>query len=204
MRHSAAYRTYFSVEGDRKHTAVGGLLKRLVDVVLATFTLLLMAPMLILASVLIRLLLGTPIIAVERSVGLDGKVFDRLRFRTEPDSVAPVGPWIEAVATALREYGFDTLPQLYNVVRGDMSLVGPEVVGAQQALPYGVEGPELLRARPGLLSVKRHARHILHPAGGEIGPERLYIMRWSLWLDVRIVFGALARSHVIDANSPAK
>ena len=204
MRHSAAHRKHFGLLPGRKPSVVGGLLKRAVDVVFATFALVLLAPILVVTGFVVRLLLGTPIIVVERSVGLGGKVFGLLSFRTEPDSVSSVTQSTEALATALRNSGIDKLPYLYNVVRGDMSLVGPEVVGAQQALHYGVEGPGLLRARPGLVSVKRHAGHILRPARGEITAERLYIMRWSLWLDVRILFGALARSHATDVDSPTK
>ena len=204
MRHSAAHRKYFGLLPSSTSTAVGGPLKRAVDVFFATLALIMLAPILVLTAVLIRLVLGKPIIVIERSVGLGGKVFGRLRFRAERDSVTSDNPCTEAITTSLRASGTENLPQLYNVVRCDMSLVGPEVVGAQQALLYGVEGPELLRARPGLVSVRRHARHILKPDTGKIGLERIYIMRWSLWLDVRIAFGALARSHVTDADRPTK
>jgi lipopolysaccharide/colanic/teichoic acid biosynthesis glycosyltransferase len=84
-----------------------------------------------------------------------------------------------------------------------MSLVGPQLLGVQHALRYGVEGPELLLARPGLVSVQRLA-HVLGPSIGEIGAERLYILRWSLWLDVRLLWSALACINTADTKSPAK
>ena len=206
MRHTAADRKYSGsgVRSRQKRAAVGGLIKRVFDIVFATLVLVVLAPVLVVTGPLIRLLLGTPIIVVERSVGLGGKVFALLRFRTEPTSATSVNELTKAVTTALRESGIDKLPYLYNVLRGDMSLVGPELVGAHHTLRYGIEGPELLLARPGVVSVRRHALLILHPSMGDIGPERLYILRWSLWLDLRILCGAFSRIHATDANSPAK
>ena len=201
MRYSAAQKLYSenAVDG-RKRSAVGGLPKRLVDVVIAASALIVLAPVLVLTGVLIRLVLGSPILMTERSVGLGGQVFALLSFRTEPNSSSSAGPWTEAVTTALRAAGIDRLPQLYNVVRSDMSLVGPELVDAQHALQYGMEGPELLLARPGLVSFRRQALHILGPSTGEIGLERLYVLRWSMWLDLRILWGALARTHAADTD----
>jgi lipopolysaccharide/colanic/teichoic acid biosynthesis glycosyltransferase len=203
MRYSAAHllSSGKGVLDSRTRSAVGGGLKRGLDVFLATLVLILLAPILVLTSVLIRALLGAPILVTERRVGLGGQVFALLSFRTEPNALS--NPWIEAVTTALRASGIDKLPHLFNVVRGDMSLVGPELIDAHHAQDYGMEGPGLLLARPGLVSVRRHGLHILGPS--QIGPERLYIMRWSLWLDVRILCDALARSHAAaDANRPTK
>jgi lipopolysaccharide/colanic/teichoic acid biosynthesis glycosyltransferase len=118
----------------RERVAVGGVLKRGVDVVVATSALVLLAPMLVVTGVLIRLLLGRPIMVTERSVGLGGQVFALLSFRTELNSSTSADPWTEALTTALRASGIDKLPHLCNVVRGDMSLVGPELIGAHHAL----------------------------------------------------------------------
>ena len=205
MRYSADRRknSGSGVVSGRKRAAVGGLVKRTFDVVVATLVLVLLAPILVVTGVLIRLLLGSPILVVERSVGLGGKVFALLSFRTEPESATSVSELTKAFTTTLRQSGIYKLPHLYNVVRGDMSLVGPELVEAQHALHYGMEGPELLLARPGVISVRRYARHILRLSTAEIGPERLYILRWSLGLDLRILCGALAPTHA-TANSPAK
>jgi lipopolysaccharide/colanic/teichoic acid biosynthesis glycosyltransferase len=206
MRYSAPHRhsSANGVLGGRKRAAIGGRLKRGFDAVVATLVLVLLAPILVVTSVLIRLLLGRPILVTERSVGLGGQVFARLSFRTEPNSSTPASPWIEAIMTALRASGIDKLPHLYNVVRGDMSLVGPELIEAQHAQDYGMGGPELLLARPGMVSVRRHGLHILRSSTGQIGPERFYLQRWSLWLDLRILCGALARSHATDAHRPTK
>jgi lipopolysaccharide/colanic/teichoic acid biosynthesis glycosyltransferase len=179
------------------------LSKRIVDVVFATLALTVLAPLLILTGALICLLLGRPIIATERTVGLGGKVFALFRFRTESNCTAPLSEWAGAVTSALRSSGIDKLPHLYNVVRGDMSLVGPQLIDAQHAMRYGVEGPELLMARPGLVSVQRYG-HILGPPTPDAGLETLYIRRWSLGLDLNILRGALACIHAEDASSPTK
>jgi lipopolysaccharide/colanic/teichoic acid biosynthesis glycosyltransferase len=203
MRYSAAHREAGNaLLNGRTRTAVGGGLKRGLDVFLATLVLLLLAPILLATSVLIRVLLGAPILVTERSVGLGGQVFALLSFRTEPSALP--NPWVEAVTTALRASGIDKLPHLYNVVRGDMSLVGPELIDAQHAQDYGMEGPELLLARPGMVSVRRQGLHILRSSTAEIGPEQLYMLRWSLWLDLRILCAALVRIHATAANRPTK
>jgi lipopolysaccharide/colanic/teichoic acid biosynthesis glycosyltransferase len=125
MRYSAAHRQSSAngVLGGRKREAVGGALKRGLDVAVATSLLILLAPIIVVTSVLIRLVLGRPILVTERRVALGGQVFALLRFRTEPNSATSANPWTETVTTALRTTGIDKLPHLYNVVRGDMSLV---------------------------------------------------------------------------------
>ena len=190
--------------GGRKRAALGGMLKRVIDVVFATLALVLLTPLLVATAVLIRLLIGRPIIVAERSVGLGGEVFAVYRFRTTLDDAAAASGWTEIITQALRTSRIDKLPHLYNVVRGDMSLVGPELVGAHHALHFGIEAPELLLARPGVVSVRRYVPHSLRTSRGEIGPERLYFLRWSMWLDLRIACGALARIHAQDASRPAK
>jgi len=137
-------------------------------------------------------------------VGLGGQVFALLNFRTEPNSSTSAQPWTDAITTALCASGIDKLPHLYNVVRGDMSWVGPDLTDAHHAQDYGMEGAGLLLARPGVVSVRRHGLHILRPSTAEIGPEQLYMLRWSLWLDLRILCGAFVRIHATDANKPTK
>ncbi len=85
-----------------KRAAVGGGLKRGLDVVIATLAFLLLAPLLVVTSVLIRLLLGAPVLVTEKPVGLGGQVFTLLSFRTEPNSSTSADPWTEAITTALR------------------------------------------------------------------------------------------------------
>ena len=191
--------------GGRARTALGGMSKRAVDVVVASLALVLLTPLFVVTGVLIRLLVGKPIIVVERSVGLGGEVFALYKFRTTPDDACSGQPNGSRVITeVLRASRIDKLPHLYNVVRGDMSLVGPELVGAQHALHFGIETPEILLARPGVVSVRHYVPRSLRAHRAEIVPDRLYILRWSMWLDLRIVCGALARIHAQDASRPAK
>ncbi len=107
-------------------TALGAISKRAIDVTFATLAIVLLAPLLFAASVLVRVLIGGPIVLAERKVGLGGKVFAQYTFRTTPADGAPANSWVEAVADGLRASGIDKLPQLFNVIRGDMSLMGPD------------------------------------------------------------------------------
>ena len=107
MRYSTAHR-HEAASGllrAQKRAAVGGLSKRIADVIIATLALVLLIPILIVTGVLIRLLLGTPIFAVEKSVGLGGKAFALLQFRTNQDGATTGKPWTEAVTKMLGEVG---------------------------------------------------------------------------------------------------
>jgi lipopolysaccharide/colanic/teichoic acid biosynthesis glycosyltransferase len=176
----------------------------LVDVVFAALALVLLTPLLVATGVLIRLLIGRPVIVAERSVGLGGEVFALYKFRTTADDAAWAGEWTEIIMQALRAARIDKLPHLYNVVRGDMSLVGPELVGAQQAQHFGIETPEILLARPGVIGLRHYVPRALSAPIAGVGLDRLYVLRWSMWLDLKIVCGALARTHTQDASRPAR
>ena len=173
---------------------------------IASLALILLAPILAATALLIRASIGRPVINTERRIGLGGKVFAQYRFRTMPDdaALAPDG-WGEAVGERLRASAIDRLPQLFNVVRGDMSLVGPEMVGAEAAHHHPMqEAPELLLARPGVTGMRHHVPQGLRRQTSQIALDRLYVLHWSMWLDLKIACGALARVHAQDAIKPAK
>jgi exopolysaccharide production protein ExoY len=206
VRHSANKLNYSGrgAPGSQARATLGGISKRAVDVVFGSLALVLLTPLLVATGLLVRLLIGKPIIVAEESVGLGGKVFALYKFRTTPGDATRASEWTEIIAQALRASRIDKLPQLYNIIRGDMSLVGPEAVEPRRALYYGIQVPEILLARPGLIGMRHYVPRGLSAPIAERGLDRLYILRWSLWLDLRIVCGALARIHAQDASRPAK
>ena len=100
-------------------------IKRIFDVAVAVFGLVLAMPLLVAVAVLVRLDVGTPILFKQRRVGLHGSTFEVLKFRTmtsasgtDEERVSATGRWLRALA-------LDELPQLVNVLKGVMSIVGP-------------------------------------------------------------------------------
>ena len=193
------------------------LLKRLFDMVAASIGLLLLAPLLLALAVWIKCDSAGPVFFLQERVGLHGKLFRIIKFRSMRQHHA--GPQITVGADAritrsgrfIRAYKLDELPQLINVLLGDMSLVGPrpEVPRYVALYPADVR-EEVLSVRPGmtdLASVQYRSESDLLAASSD--PERTYttvilpaklalyqqyVRQRSLWLDVRIIcvtFGIL-------------
>ena len=186
------------------------LLKRLFDVVAASMGLLLLAPLLLALAVWIKCDSAGPVFFLQERVGLHGKLFRIIKFRSMRQHHA--GPQITVGADAritrsgrfIRAYKLDELPQLINVLLGDMSLVGPrpEVPRYVALYPADVRD-EVLSVRPGitdLASVQYRSESDLLAASSDpeltyttvILPAKLalyqqYVRQRSLWLDVRII-----------------
>jgi lipopolysaccharide/colanic/teichoic acid biosynthesis glycosyltransferase len=179
------------------------------DRVVATLALVVFFPVLGAIWVWVRRDAGNPVFFTQLRAGKDGQPFKLLKVRTMvPDAVAvgqelgitedPFGvvsddPRITRSGRILRRTGLDELPQLVNIVRGEMSLVGPRPDLVEQAAHYSESDRRRLAVRPGLTGWSQtHGRE-------EIGwPERIeqdlwYLDHWSLWLDLKILFLTVAQ-----------
>jgi lipopolysaccharide/colanic/teichoic acid biosynthesis glycosyltransferase len=133
-------------------------MRRTLDVVLATVLLVALAPVLLVAAALVRLGAGRPVLFVQERVGRNGRPFGLLKFRTMVADAARRGPALTAkddprvtrVGAVLRRWKLDELPQLWNVVRGDMSLVGPRPELPRYVAHYSPAARTVLRVRPGI------------------------------------------------------
>jgi exopolysaccharide biosynthesis polyprenyl glycosylphosphotransferase len=183
--------------------------KRAFDVTASALVLLLAAPVLALIAALIRVTSGAPVLYRQERVGLDGRVFRMLKFRTMvPNAEAETGPvWARNgdpretwVGGFLRRTSLDELPQLWNVLRGDMSLVGPrperpvfieqfrrEVPGymLRHKVKAGLTGWAQVHRWRGDTSLHERIEHDLY-----------YIRNWSLGLDLRILLMTLWRVRI--------
>lgn len=192
---------------------MGGFPKRALDVAIAVIALAFLAPILIGAGLLVRLLLGGPIIRTERAIGLGGRQFGRYMFRTAVNDGHPApswrafgsddGAWVEFFGELLRRSDLDKLPQLVNVVLGDMSLVGPQAIAPQKAQSHLSEVPEVLLARPGLIGPWANPRN-LPTCATDVALDGSYVRHWSMWLDLKIAWGALARVRADESNIPPR
>jgi len=136
------------------------MMKRLFDFLSALIGLIVLSPLLLITSVVIKLTSPGPVFHRGERVGLNGKVFKLYKFRTMIVNAAKMGPGITAqndpritrVGQLLRATKIDELPQLINVLKGDMSLVGPRPEDPRYVAQYTPEQKRILSVRPGITS----------------------------------------------------
>jgi lipopolysaccharide/colanic/teichoic acid biosynthesis glycosyltransferase len=146
-------------------TAQRGRTQRILDVVGALLILIVASPLLALAALLIRVSMGRPILYTERCAGQGGRTFTRLKLRTMRP--APCANWpdelrITRVGRLLRATAIDELPQLWNVLLGDMALSGPRPVRADSLGRFVTAESLREAARPGI--TRRRPRHARQPS----------------------------------------
>jgi exopolysaccharide biosynthesis polyprenyl glycosylphosphotransferase len=180
--------------------------KRAVDLAASALGLLLLSPFLLAISAAIKFDDGGPVLFRQRRVGLHGRSFDVVKFRSmRPDAEDRLAelahlneiqgrafkmtndPRITRVGAFLRRTSLDELPQLLNVIRGDMSLVGP-----RPPLPREVEGYDLwhrrrLSMKPGITGLWQVRGRRSADFDTWVEADLEYIDRWSLWLDLKIL-----------------
>ena len=177
------------------------LLKRVADRVAAAVLLLLLSPLLAAIAVWILLDGGRPVLLAQERVGKDGKRFAMLKFRTmvpnalelaqgltdDPYGVVPDDPRITKPGGLLRRTSLDELPQLWNVLVGQMSLVGPRPDLVEQAANYTDRDRGRLTVEPGITgwSQVNGREEITWPE--RIEQDLWYIEHWSLGLDAKIL-----------------
>lgn len=189
---------------------IGGMLKRSFDIGVASLALVLLSPLLLMAALLIKLTMGGPVLLAHSRVGLNGKVFrcykfptmatdadDRLRrylsgdlrmAHPSPQTCGLAGhPHAVALGQILRKAGIDELPQLINVLRGDMSCVGPRPVIASELQRYGAQVADYLKARPGLTGLWQVSGGNSLSCANRIELDGLYVRNWSMFLDLAIL-----------------
>lgn len=180
--------------------------KRIFDVVFACITLLVFAPVIAVSALAVYLDMGRPVLFRQRRVGLNGRVFDLLKFRSMGlDAEASCGPvWARAgdprctrVGATLRRFSFDELPQLFNVLHGDMSMVGPRPERpefVQQFRKSIARYDERHLVPPGITGWSQvHMRRLLQPsqAAEKLKYDLQYIDGWSPFLDLSVLVQTL-------------
>lgn len=191
------------------------VLRRTFDVSASSVGLLLLSPVLLIAALLVKLSSPGPILFRQVRVGLKGKPFEILKFRTMRTDAERVGgqltvgddPRITPIGKVLRKWKLDEFPQLINVVRGEMALVGPRPEVPRYVELYSPAQRRVLDVRPGITdpaSVAFRSESELmgnHPDPErfyieEIMPEKLrlnieYLNRRTLLTDLGVIFGTL-------------
>ena len=168
--------------------------KRIADILLALSALLLLSPLLITVAVMVRLSLGRPVLFRSKRAGLDGKPFVLLKFRSMTDtcdatgSLLPDDQRITGFGRLIRRGSLDELPQLLNVIAGDMSLVGPRPLPLEYNARYDQRQAQRLSVKPGLTGWCQVQYHGNHRTWEEKFEQDLYyVEHQSLRLDVSIL-----------------
>jgi lipopolysaccharide/colanic/teichoic acid biosynthesis glycosyltransferase len=186
---------------------VGGRPKRILDLLIAVPVLIMLAPMFAIIAVLIRRDSPGPAFYRQTRVGLDGREFRLIKFRTMVAGAEFIGaglhndvgdPRITKVGARLRALSIDELPQLVNVLIGDMSIVGPRPTLRDQVERYTPDQRRRLRARPGITGLAQISGRSTLPWSQRIVIDVHYVDNWSLGLDLAIMLRtipALLRRH---------
>jgi lipopolysaccharide/colanic/teichoic acid biosynthesis glycosyltransferase len=188
------------------------MIKRIFDVVVALIGLILLSPVMLVIAILVKLDSPGPIFYRAPRVGKDGRLFRMYKFRTMVANAEKMGPAITVdrdpritrIGARLRSSRLDEIPQLINVLRGEMSMVGPRPEAPYYIERYSPEQREVLRVKPGMTGPAQIAfRHeeealsnpktlddeymnvILPP---KLAMDLKYIEQQSLGLDLRILF----------------
>ena len=173
------------------------------DIVLAMAALLALAPLLLGAALAIALETGLPVLFRQTRVGLNGREFGMYKFRSMVKNAAQVGPYfttdndprITRVGRFVRRTSIDELPQLFNVVLGDMSLIGPRphpVALDVQYTPLVAGYMRRYSVRPGMSGLAQVSGHrgptpTVDAMAARVAHDLRYIEDWTIGLDVRIL-----------------
>jgi lipopolysaccharide/colanic/teichoic acid biosynthesis glycosyltransferase len=169
---------------------------RAFDAVVAALALLVSAPVMTLVALAIKLDSRGPAIYRQRRVGLDGAEFDLLKFRTMRPGSDPVGigtaveqddPRVTRIGALLRRTSLDELPNLVNVLRGEMAIVGPRPTIPAQVELYSERQRRRLEVKPGLTGWAQVSGHVSIPWDERIELDVWYVEHRSARLDLRII-----------------
>lgn len=188
------------------------LLKRAVDIVVSFFSLILLFPIFLVMAVLIKLTSKGPVFYLQERMGLDGRQFTMIKFRTmicdaEKDSgpvmCRPDDPRITKIGRFLRKYSLDELPQLINVLKGEMSLVGPRPERPSFVREFVDRIPKYMlrhKVKSGITGwAQVHGLRQDTSIEKRLEYDLYYIKNWSLGFDLKIIWMTLKRGF-IDPN----
>jgi lipopolysaccharide/colanic/teichoic acid biosynthesis glycosyltransferase len=180
--------------------------KRGLDLAVALAVCVILAPLLLATILAIWITSPGPLLHRRRVVGRGGREFDALKFRSmrvDADRVLkadaelwaafsanhklPNDPRITPVGRLLRRYSIDELPQLFNVIRGEMSLIGPRMVTAPELEKYGKHVDTLLSVQPGMTGLWQVSGRQTTTYERRVELDVHYVEHWSLLLDLRIL-----------------
>ena len=176
-------------------------LKRLLDIILSLVAVILLLPAFLIIILTIRLSSKGPAIFKQTRAGRDAKPFTLYKFRTMRTDIDPFGPSpksqaderLTRIGTFLRERSLDELPQLFNVLKGDMSLVGPRPLYIQQIQEWNDEQKQRLLVKPGLTGLAQISGRGELTREQKLDLDVQYVKTKSLMLDFKIICSTIGQ-----------
>jgi lipopolysaccharide/colanic/teichoic acid biosynthesis glycosyltransferase len=171
--------------------------KRLFDIISSAAGLIVISPLLVVLAVLVRLKLGSPILFRQQRPGLGGKAFVIYKFRTMTDqrdasgNLLPDEQRLPAFGRFLRSTSFDELPELLNVLKGDMSIVGPRPLMMKYLSRYTTEQARRHEVKPGITGWAQINGRNAISWEDKFKLDVWYVDNWALWLDVKIILKSI-------------
>ena len=168
-------------------------IKRIIDIIACIVGLVILSPVLVVLAVLIRVKLGSPVLFRQQRPGLEGRPFWLFKFRTMTDqrgaagNLLPDEQRLPAFGRFLRSTSFDELPELFNVLKGDMSIVGPRPLMMKYLGRYTPEQARRHEAKPGITGWAQINGRNAISWEDRFKLDVWYVDNWSLWLDLKIL-----------------
>ncbi len=188
-------------------TGLDQVFKLALDYLITIPGLIVISPLLLLVALAVRLDSPGPVLHRRRVMGLNGTQFDAFKFRTmhingdeilnrHPELKAELArqhklkddPRITRIGKFLRKYSLDELPQLFNVLRAEMSLVGPRMIAPAELAQYNQWGINLLTVRPGLTGLWQVSGRSDVGYDERVRLDMFYVRNWTIWQDLAILF----------------
>jgi exopolysaccharide biosynthesis polyprenyl glycosylphosphotransferase len=183
------------------------MLKTILDYTLSVIGVIFLSPLFVLLAILIKFSSSGPILHKRRVMGLNGRQFYALKFRTmhvngdeilnrRPELKEELArnhklkndPRVTRIGAILRKISFDELPQLFNVLRREMSLVGPRMISPEEVAMYKQFDMNLLTVMPGITGLWQVSGRSDISYDERVRLDMYYIRNWSIWLDLQLLF----------------
>ncbi|URD51584.1 sugar transferase [Chroococcidiopsis sp. CCNUC1] len=178
----------------RRLKQLSRLVKLLLDRFVAAIALIVLSPIVICVAIAIHFRMGSPVIFTQPRPGKDGNIFNFYKFRTMTDeqdaqgNLLPDAQRLTAFGQFLRRTSLDELPQLWNVLKGDMSFIGPRPLLVLYLDRYTPEQARRHEVKPGITGLAQISGRNALTWEEKFQFDVWYVDNWSLWLDLKLLF----------------
>ncbi len=196
-----------------KHWLYRHFFKRFFDILLSGIALIVLSPVLLVLTIIVRVKHGSPVLFKQPRPGKNNKLFKFCKYRSmtnardENGALLPDDQRITKFGKMLRKTSLDELPQLWNIFKGDMSIVGPRPKLVQDMVFYNEEQNRRSEVRPGLTGLAQANGRNLNSWKETFEYDIYYVENCSLWLDIKIIFKTamkiIKKAEITDTNATA-